>query len=962
MPQKVKRKYGLPWTGFTSSVAAHQAAPDKAVGVGGATLWSKNLLFDPMEGKFFRRAGSVPIGGTSGILEAGSVSPRARKVIELDSPSLLAVVKQGAGGDSYPTHCVLYTRELTNADNPQAVHPESQLYLRSTIGSINYVLGQEFSTNHYPGTTSQTMNIKCMPYYGTLDSSETGYLNWGRLNSLATRRLAFAGSRGMLDVSGQVHFPNLYSTPMRWNKRYNESTASGSQNLRLWHTGPIPPLKMPTVATGTANASGVWQNGDLFFTSVAYQFEDGSVSAPMIPREINTELPTGLGRVSLGASCNFITWSGIPIGPYNVVGRWLLRSPKFNAAAGGSVSPSIQELRVTHYMANNTQTTYVDTNGNDLGLSDRPDVVRFDRIMPPSARYIGNFDGRVIVGYTLPHFASLYLCPDVNAGDEDTALITDSYEFQAANLTLKKNGSAGTAISTAGTLQQTVDLINATVAGGSGGKWWAQLAPGADGSGPSGGMTLFGDSGDTAQHIRSFGTSYPAAAFFASLRFIPDSASGGVLKAYKGRWFFTEGGPGLPSNLADSYIAGNYRTGLESWGILMGFAPLLDGCLIFFSKAVVLFRNTKSGRSGLDDDYHPDDLFTNIGCIAWDSIAWGDGWAGCLTEQGYMVFDGTRGGIANISGDVWNPATQTGEWAYEIAQCSAATSADNDGAHFHAKVMGGRLYVTYRSDSGAAGGIANRMLVYDFSLSSAGAGLAEVLRQDGSPWGWSTPMALTLSVLGEVRKSTGVARYGTIETAPADVVVTNVNVTIGLPTVQSAAGFGAVVVGMAVSGTNIPINTYVLIKTDSSNLTLTRNATATGVVTLTFGGIAGRVDQFETGTDDNGSAIASERWTARDFAGSMKNKAVQEVVQVYKKGATGLTLRGYRDGLGTTADATITLPSTAANNFDLTPLPMPQSMRSGARSIQFRLSDDGTSAAPEDWGIEADVIISDSYI
>jgi hypothetical protein len=848
---------------------------------------SHNLLYDPAEEKFYRRAGSTAIGGTNGILES-TAGMRARQLISFDSPSLRAAGNGGAGGDGYPTHCVLYTvyGEASAA---------SQLYLRSTIGPINYVLGQEFNaTNHYPGTTAATFNFKVIPYYSYIVSAlDTFTFSVGRLNTAALRSVAFAGSRRMLQVNGWLYLPS--QTPMRWNGRFNESSSSGSQNLRLWHTGPIPPLLMPTVADGTANANGVWQANDVYFISYAYQRSDGSVSAPIIPRDINDILTSGLGRCTVSASCNYRDWSGIGIGPDGTEGRWLYRTPKFNSTSSTGTSPAIRDLRVVDYIPNNTDTTYRDFKGNDLELKDRPDIVRFDQIMPPTARYIDSFDGRVIIGYTSVHPAMIYLTPNVNADDDSATLLTTSYQLDptSPDIVLYKGATTTTVSGTALTYQQVVDTINATTDSGSnGGKWWAQLAPGVDGSRAFIGTTAtVADVGDTAGRMRAFGSSYPGvvhqqlgtkvSAFASADRFL-----------HKGRWFFTQGGPDMPAMLADSYLAGNYRTGQDSWGILMGFSPMEEGCLIFFSKAIIWFTNKTTGKTGLDEDYHPYELFTDMGCIAWDSITHGNGWAGCLTEQGYFVFD-TQGRRRNISVDLWNAATQTGEWAYEIVQCSAATAADNDESRFHSKVMGNKIRCTWRSNSGAS--IPNRYSEYDFSLSASNEGIGQVLRPNGEPWGWSPPSGLSIAVMGEVRKSTGVARYGTVES----------------------------------------------------------NAGATN----------GRIDQFETGTTDNGTVITANLWGGIDFSDSLDKKSAQEVRPVYKANSSGITFQFRRtNGQTTETPTALAIPTTGSGGtFAKIVVPLPQAQRSQSIGYQARWIDDGSGSAMEVWGYEVDLLPGSSY-
>lgn len=66
-----------------------------------------------------------------------------------------------------------------------------------------------------------------------------------------------------------------------------------------------------------------------------------------------------------------------------------------------------------------------------------------------------------------------------------------------------------------------------------------------------------------------------------------------------------------------------------------------------------------------------------------------------------------------------------------------------------------------------------------------------------------------------------------------DIVCTTTNTST---TVTSAALFGSVTVGMKVAGTGITDISYVTVVTDTSTITISRAATATGTPTLTFGG------------------------------------------------------------------------------------------------------------------------------
>lgn len=930
MGERVKRRYGFPWKGYIASVPVNQGPPDKAMGLPASVgTASSNMVFDPSDGKFIRRYGMAVVGGTSGILEDGTgelTVARCRKVFSLDSPSLT---------DGYPTHAALYTEEGNH---------KGCLYLRSTNGSINYVLGQEFSaTNHYTADragTAVTNNWKVVPYFRTSGSGAA--TDWGRLNTLALRAFPFAGSRNCLEVGDQLCFPDLDTLPMRWGKRYNESSGAvaGTDNLRLTPLGHLPAPPTVIVTSGTLQAGGSWLATDLFYISVAFEFADGSITPFAIPRDRNddlasswgTHMPDGLMKVNIDngvASTNaytYLTWSQIPKGPDGTVARRLYRTPKRagsgTATASTGAAPAVLDLRLTAIIPNNTQTTYQDPNGNDLSLIAIDPVAEFGKSLCPAARYMWQADNRIFVGYTKKNPLAIILWPNVNADDDsDDAdadgildICEDNYEYTLAAgvLTLKKNNSAGTAITCDSTvnIQQVVDRINATTGGGSGGKWYAAVAPGADPYTPCGtaaaantylATTTSVDVGDSQYvatgRIRAYGFCLPAPIYFSTTYLAKFPTN-------KNRFFHTYGGPEAAKNACNAWSAlgYNYRTAPDAWGILMGGAPLLDGCIVFYSKAIALYRNTTAGKNGLDKDYILTDLFPNLGCIAWDSIVWGNGWAGCLTTEGFMCFDGTRGGKVNISGDVWAPTAinqidggiGVGEWQYEIAQSVAATASDGDGSHFHAKVMGGAIHIAYRSSSSATNGIPDRRLIYDFSRSLGQTGLSEVMDPDGNPWPWSTPLSQNVSVLGEVRKSTGVNRYGAVE-----------------------ANAGA-----------------------NSN---------------------GRIEQIDTGNKDNGANVASALLTLADMCGTLKKKSLQEVTMFYSKDAT-TTLQVYRNyAVGSaSAVASITVPA-STSNLNVEVLPMPMTARTAAKNIALAWSDTGTGDCNQCWGIEADVLLTDSY-
>lgn len=928
-PNRTKRRYGLPWAGYQSSAPPHMVGPDKATSDGPtSTRRSQNFLYNPTDGKFYRRAGMSVNAGSLGILENGTgelTVARCRQMLAMRSPSLT---------DGYPTHASLWTEEDNN---------KGCVYFRDTNGAdADHVLGQEFGTTQYPQATGSEALFKAWPYIRTTDGTI------GRFNTLALRAMASAGSRRLLEVGDRLHSPNLNTVPWYWDKNFNTNNGTTTNKTRIQHTGRPSPLGLPTVDVGTVSATGSWHEGDKFYISVAYLYEDGSVSMPIIPRDRNDSVNlalntnhTGFGLISLarsGAPSNDryydLTWTTIPIGPKGVVGRYLLRTPKLNGttesdgstAATEGTEPSPLDLRICGFIGNNTDTSWRDPNGNDLSLTTDPLLVRFDHIMQPPARYISTFDGRILVGYTKPNPVAIYLAPRVNAVDTDTTLDDRIYYYKLTGGTLTLGEDDGSVtevtITNIGTIsiQTLVDKINnQTASVGSGGKWYAAVAPGADASAlcdntltaaANGNLTSIttgvdysGDlTGAETGIIRAYGSAFPACIFF-STTYLAN------FPTQKRRLFFTMGGPGMPANAGASFAAGNMRTAPESWGDYMGSAPLKNGAVVCFSKAIGTIENRRGGTTGNDEDYRLYDLNLGRGCISPDSIVEFNGAVGYLTVDGFVVTDGRDEVI--ISGDVWNSATQTGEWAYEIGQCAEAAASDTDIARFSAKVMGGKLYVAYATStssvsqsarSAATDAHPNFWMVYDFTGSAQYSGLKGVLRPDGTPWGWSTPLthARATGPMCEVVTASGVARFMADENSTSQ---------------------------------------------DSN----------------------GRIYQIETGTTDSAVAFTSELWTTRDLADHLAKKSAQQARLIYKKNGTGMRLRGYRELdsslLGsTTPDADITLATTSTKNLDLPPLPLPQNMRANANTVEYRLTDDGSGTdAPQVWGIEVDTLLVDSY-
>lgn len=502
-----------PWTGgYTSAVQPFFAKPNQLVGAQDGTdnASSRDCIIDPATGGVSKRLGCSILNDTvtgsgevSGILNTKS-SMTARKVFAIDSPSL---------ADGYPTVAALFG----NDDSKRGTVYLSSTNAGATTNALkNYSLLEEFSNgNTYsnnPGTktASSDYRLKVVPMF--FDSG-SGLYNRGALTGTASndqflQQFLAPGSRSVLNTQNWLYAPNLYGSPWRWNKRFNESGTVGSETVRIFPTGPLPPLFCPTAAAGAASATNSsWVDGDTFFVSVIFQFEDGSYSAPCIPRMPNATLTSGLGLVTVGTAggankYQYVRYSNIAIGPEGTVARIILRTPKQGrTSTSDSITVAPLDLRIVGVLRNNTQKEYDDYAGDDNSLLEDNNVVRVDYTMPRRARYIGTGDQRAIVSYTLPNPSAIILAPvgktttyDLNVADTGAAYSTTGFylritttqlELHATTSGAKVAGTNFTAFtfSTYPTLQELVDAINNSTVVIYGCKQWrAQLCPGVDGT------------------------------------------------------------------------------------------------------------------------------------------------------------------------------------------------------------------------------------------------------------------------------------------------------------------------------------------------------------------------------------------------------------------------------------------------------------------------------------------------
>jgi hypothetical protein len=509
-----------PFRGYQSSVEAVRAPQDFIVGATNGLSGSRDVLLDTTSGMWFRRNGCAIRGDTissglevSGLLESGmKFNARARKLFPLNSPSLLSgkstyavLYGSDANSTSFPTvdtgfFGTLYARASATATDPQ------------TPSGGNYNLLKEFGIAHYPTDTSSFVVstqglIVCPPLW--YESGEGGYMR-GAFR-FARQQIA-AGSRSCVVADDRVIFPCLRATPFWWDGALNDSTGTSNANtVNYFPLGPFAPLPTVTIADGAVATGndGVWTDGDTFYYSVIYRNRDGSYSQPTLPRAKNANLASGLylrvvGTIGNTAKYRSQVWSSVPVGPPGTVARLILRTPKqARSAATDAITISPLDLRVVGILTNNTQTSFTDTNGSDVGLIENDDVVRFDTVCPRRARYMWTGDQRAQIGYTLPSPHAIILAVTGRAASGDTSdeaadsqIVQGStgYVYRITSTALElyeftASTTLGAVVSidwaTYPTIQDVVDKINATTIGGTAKEWRAQIAPGADPSAAS---------------------------------------------------------------------------------------------------------------------------------------------------------------------------------------------------------------------------------------------------------------------------------------------------------------------------------------------------------------------------------------------------------------------------------------------------------------------------------------------
>lgn len=941
----MRKRYGLPFKGYMSSLPRHMV-PDDYLAEG------YNFDYAAKDGSFSVRYGSRML--TSAMLEQAGATIRPRRVVPFTSTSPT---------DGEETFGVLYGGSF------------GCFAVRSTGTAQNatpddFVVGYEFGSGGcYPSQANMIPLLANGAYT--------------RLRTAAERALLAEGSANCVEVGDWLYFPSYDAIPHRWNKKFVGAQSLGAGDFcKILPAGNVPPLSPPKIDSGTSwsTGDGPWEGGKYFYVSAVYEFEDGTYSQPFIPRPVTSDLSSGLGLVAIPGAAG-TTHKSVSMTLYptsNLVRKiHVLATP----IADTPDELKILDLQVWFTVDHNlsvyslSSPSGVTVTAYDFNLLPDPRIVRFDRTWMPPCKFMWTGDQRTWAGYNNGYRGGILISTEFGSTD-DYASAGGVFEIGLSGTTVTLYGDpalGGTndTISLTGlTMQQLCDKINSNTAGTTPDyRWTAQLVPGTDPNMSA--EALLDNAGDNtsdsaAGKMRAFGNAFPA------VLWLNDTVTGAA-PINKRRVFYTEGGPGLGGMSGASWIAGNYRDVADQHGDFVAGGSTPNGQVCAYSRGIAVLRNTRDNRTGLDQDYYFTMINERRGCISADSFVQGDGWVGYLTEDGFVCCDGEREVI--ISGAVYNPATKVGDWATEIDNCKNAARAGTNNAMFRAMVSEGKLRVSFRG-----GSVADRVMVYDFSGSSAGTGLAEVLRPDGTPWGWSTPhryeydtTGVGIGPMAAVHRSDGTHIYAAsdttttngrverIESASEGAVDWNAthniscttNTNPGTDTILSTAGtFLYVPQTAGISGTGTAVGAEVASVDSISELAMSAAATSAGTNTITF----------------TGKRVVAKGYSKMETLDLSAKASVESATAIFLRGspvgyASGLRMSVSRDSMRSTeryfslADSETGLTGFSRKTFDL-----PLAIRSPAKYHEFGFDFDGhdEDLFPSFWGVEAEYEVLDS--
>jgi len=281
----------------------------------------------------------------------------------------------------------------------------------------------------------------------------------------------------------------------------------------------------------------------------------------------------------------------------------------------------------------------------------------------------------------------------------------------------------------------------------------------------------------------------------------------------------------------------------------------------------------------------------------------GNGWCGWLSQEGYVISEGEASSEVVISAEnfLQSESGGTGDWAYEIGQCAAATASVAATWGFHAMTASGRLWVSYRTSA-----TIRVVQCYDFSAGLGSSGVAEVVRADGTPWGWSSRQTYNWNAL-------------------------------------SMSGGAVIAPGASVNAM------CAVRKSDGLYLIGADDNQTVGSPTT-----CGRVCRFETGSFTDGSdQVLGQINTLTDRCDTFDKKAIQNVTSMHSCPSGAASISVYRR-YDRSAAGTLTLAQTT-DAFKVLRMEVPQRERTLTDQIEHVVNMPTGVGAMKHWGLETEV-------
>lgn len=994
---RVLRKYGMPFDGYVASVKKWQTRP------GAMTSTSHDMVLSPFDGSVRRRAGmnlfGDVFGASLGITES-KWTMRARQIVELDSPSMT---------DGYPVPGVLFTKEDQGSTTAGADDGHyGEFWYRHTdnaVGSTAWrTLGSSFGAATYPTSGGSGFGtdhaFKCVPIW--YDSGDGGYT---RLIDEATRRFACAGSRNVLEVGPWAHFPSLHASPTRWNKRGNKTTAVATETERIVPWGLMPPLYAPVLTTSASTSTDsekAWAGGDVFYYSVMFQFEDGSYSMPFLPRP-TTSGGVGYNQVgTIGTFYKWITWSQIAIGPEGTIARILLRSPKQTLTSTGAVltiDPS--DLRICGIIRNNTQTSFVDTLGDDTGLRADDNIVRTDHTWVRPSRYAFTLDQRVGVGYSYDMTSSIIIAPlEQPSGTGYSYNVPDTGPvggWGTAPFILQNDGTALRFGSVAGapgviaatsntvvlsglTIQGVVDAINATTTGSPGGRWVAACVPGSDpnASATSLCQTTWAITGcvSTAGSLTVLtGGDFSAVPLGAKVGIDAGgkwSAGGAYVLSKQGANSITLSAAASGANAArqitfycdtgDEACLTGAAHAASGYGWMRAFAPSLPVVLHLKKSA----RRSRPDKTLMQFTIGSPGSLAVGGAVGANAFVVGNRRSPSfkakalmgvvdLLDRAIVYYDSGVAVFKNVR------AGGTGDdFDYRLLKLNArrGTVAWNsitvgDGFAVDLTAMGVRV-----TDGESERIISNDLWNTRTATGVLGyeiqQGIKSVKLDDDSSHACIRVMN---SAIHLCHRASAVSTQG----------VCDRRMIYDFSPGAEASGLGAVLSNGQAYGWSAPLQQQTSVMgevgaSDGMHYYALNEDYVSGAGTITGYGLLNEVDN-ETYLTDNGTQVSAVVAMRMDFCDSLKLKAMRRARVVYKNASSACAIIFSRTKTSPSGDsATISLATTSADDFARLPVDPPQRVRTSGEVVEVRFSDDGSGSISQLFGAELEVdVLEESY-